>query len=61
MGRHLNLTIPVAEMPDWCIRRFPGDAYSCIGEIQRQPTRCGVCRRRTLYVRLGRRSQPTAS
>ncbi|MFH9425426.1 hypothetical protein [Streptomyces sp. NPDC017529] len=33
---HLNLTVPVAKMLDWYVRHFPGDAYTTIGEIQRQ-------------------------
>ncbi|AWZ07402.1 MULTISPECIES: hypothetical protein [unclassified Streptomyces] len=33
---HLNLTPSVAKMLDWYIRCFPGEAYSTIGEIQRQ-------------------------
>ncbi|MEW2298089.1 hypothetical protein ABZ719_36290 [Streptomyces sp. NPDC006743] len=34
--RHLNLTVPVAKMLDWYIRHFPANAYSSIGDIQRE-------------------------
>jgi hypothetical protein len=33
---HLNLSVPVAKMLDWYVRYFPGDAYTSIGEMQRQ-------------------------
>ncbi|RNG23556.1 hypothetical protein [Streptomyces botrytidirepellens] len=33
---HFNLTPSVAKMLDWYVRHFPSDAYSTIGEIQRQ-------------------------